>query len=152
MGRQRSRTRVPNTHTKPTATSASSFESGMVRSENLTFEEIYSREFPTAIISLGEALKALQSGDRETEMAELVKGIDKLLIVYKALGTQMSPQFANSLSCPMMGSPIDINVLKESLTRDYKGRKVAFCCAGCPSAWDKLSDPQKQARVPGVKL
>ena len=35
---------------------------------------------------------------------------------------------------------------------DYKGRKVAFCCAGCPSTWDKLSDPQKQAKVPGVKF
>jgi hypothetical protein len=105
-----------------------------------------------AIVSLGEALKAIQSGDRQTELAELGKAIDKLLTVYNALGTQVKPQFANSLSCPIMGSPIDINVVDASLTRDYNGRKVAFCCAGCPSAWDQLSDPQKQSKVLGVKF
>jgi hypothetical protein len=105
-----------------------------------------------ALVSLGEALKAIQSGDRETELAKLISATQTLITVYDALGTQVRPQFANSLSCPIMGSPIDINMVDESLTRDYAGRKVAFCCAGCPSAWDKLSDPQKQARVPGVKL
>jgi hypothetical protein len=118
----------------------------------LSFEELYSRDFPTAILSLGKAIKAMQSGDRDTELTELISATQKLIAVYDALGTQVRPQFANSLSCPMMGSPIDINMVDEGLTRDYAGRKVAFCCAGCPSAWDQLSDPQKQARVPGVKL
>ncbi|MHC4494985.1 MAG: hypothetical protein ACYSYM_04090 [Planctomycetota bacterium] len=152
MSRQRSRTRVPSTYSKPATTGASSLGRGSVESQTLSFEEIYSRDFPTALVSLGEALKAIQSGDRQTEQEELIKATKKLLTVYKALGTHVRPQFANSLSCPIMGSPIDINMVDESLTRDYAGRKVAFCCAGCPSAWDQLSDPQKQAKVPGVKF
>jgi hypothetical protein len=150
VGRQRTSARVPSTVRKPVSTGVSSSENGPVSSETLSFEEIYSRDFPMAIVSLGEVLKAIQSGDRQTELAELSKALDKLLTVYRALGTQVKPQFANSLRCPIMGSPIEINMVDESLTRDHNGRKVAFCCAGCPSAWDKLNDAQKQAKVPGV--
>lgn len=151
--RQRAaRTRVPSAHGTPVSTGVSSLPNGTVGSQTLSFQEIYSRDFPMAIVSLGEVLKAIKSGDRETELDELGKAIDKLITVYNALGTQMKPQFANSLSCPIMGSPIDMNTVDESLTREYGGRKVAFCCAGCPSAWDQLSDPQKQAKVPGVKF
>ena len=35
--------------------------------------------------------------------------------------------FANT-KCPIMGRPIDPAKVTESLTRDYKGQKVAFCC------------------------
>jgi hypothetical protein len=152
VGQQRTRTRVPRTYTKPSSTGTSSVQKKMVGSGTLSFEQIYSRDFPTAILSLGKAIKAMESGDRQTEMAELISATQKLITVYDALGTHVRPQFANSLSCPIMGSAIDINMIDESLTRDYKGREVAFCCAGCPSAWDKLSDPQKQAEVSGVKL
>ena len=151
-GRQRARTRVPSTHSTPVTTGVSSLQNGTVGSQTLSFEEIYSRDFPMALASLGEALKAIRIGDRKTELDELGKAIDKLITVYNALGTQVKPQFANSLRCPIMGSAIDMNMVDESLTRDYGGRKVAFCCAGCPSAWDQLSDIQKQAKVPGVAL
>lgn len=151
LGRQRTRTRIPSAVRKPVRTGVSNFENRPVGSETLSFEDIYSRDFPMAIVSIGEAVKAIQSGDRQTELAELSKALDKLITVYKALGTQMKPQFANNLRCPIMGSPINLDTVGESLTRDYNGRKVAFCCAGCPSAWDKLSDPQKHAKVPGVK-
>jgi hypothetical protein len=151
--RQRTaRTRVPGTHSTPVRTGVSSLPNGTTGSQTLSLEEIYSRDLPMAIVSLGEVLKAIKSGDRKTELDELGKALDKLITVYNALGTQIKPQFANSLSCPMMGSPIDMNMVDESLTRDYGGRKVAFCCAGCPSAWDKLNDAQKQAKVPGVKF
>ncbi len=151
-GRQRTRTKVPGTVRKPVGTGVSGSEHGPAGSETLSFEEIYSRDFPMAILSIGEAVKAIQSGDRQTELAELSKALDKLITVYRAFGTHVKPQFANSLRCPIMGSPIEINMVDESLTRDYNGRKVAFCCAGCPSAWDQLSDPQKLAKVPGVKF
>ena len=29
----------------------------------------------------------------------------------------------------------------------YKGHRVAFCCAGCPAMWDKLSDAEKKAKL-----
>jgi len=119
--------------------------------ETLSFEEIYSKDFPMAITSINKAVKAIQTGDRQAEAAELNNALEKLMIVYKALGTQEKLQYANSLRCPIMGSSIDIRKIDKSLIRDYKGRKIAFCCAGCPSAWDKLTDEQKQKNVPGLK-
>ena len=49
--------------------------------------------------------------------------------------------------CPMMGSKIDPKNVPDSLTRTFKGKKVGFCCAGCPVAWDKLSDADKQKKL-----
>ena len=54
--------------------------------------------------------------------------------------------FANT-HCPIMGSPIDPAAVPAHLTREFKGKKVAFCCGGCPAAWDKLTDDQKQAKL-----
>jgi len=31
------------------------------------------------------------------------------------------------------------------------GQKVAFCCAGCPSMWDKLPNALKQAKLAKAK-
>jgi hypothetical protein len=44
--------------------------------------------------------------------------------------------------CPIMGGKAT-----EALTRDYNGQKVGFCCGGCPSQWDKLTDAQKDAKL-----
>ena len=49
--------------------------------------------------------------------------------------------------CPIMGSKIDPNAVPESLVREHKGQKVGFCCGGCPAAWDKLSGPDKDAKL-----
>lgn len=51
---------------------------------------------------------------------------------------------ANS-QCPIMGGAVN-----PSLTREYKGQTVAFCCGMCPPAWDKLSDSQKDAKLAAV--
>lgn len=56
------------------------------------------------------------------------------------------PKFLNTV-CPIMGSKIDPDNVPANLTRDYKGGKVAFCCGGCPPAWDKLSDEEKAAKL-----
>lgn len=53
--------------------------------------------------------------------------------------------------CPIMDSPIEPAKVKPSLVREYKGQKVAFCCAGCPATWDKLSDSEKQAKLDAAK-
>ena len=50
----------------------------------------------------------------------------------------------------MMDTLIDPAKVPESLTREYKGQKVALCCAGCPSEWDKLSDAEKDAKLAKV--
>lgn len=144
----RNSTRVPSISNKQFKSAVSNTQKKPTVSENLNFEEIYSKDFPMAISSINKAVKAINSGDRQTELAELNNALEKLVSVYKVLGTQAKLQYANSLRCPIMGSPIDISKVDESLTRNYKGRKIAFCCAGCPSAWDKLTEDQKQKNVP----
>jgi cobalamin-dependent methionine synthase I len=49
-----------------------------------------------------------------------------------------------------MGGRIDPAKVPDSLTRQYKGQRVAFCCAACPAAWDKLTDAQKDAKLKAV--
>jgi hypothetical protein len=53
--------------------------------------------------------------------------------------------------CPIMGSPLDRGKVREGLTRRFRGRKVGFCCAGCPKAWDKLSEQEKESRLRGAR-
>jgi hypothetical protein len=65
----------------------------------------------------------------------------------KAVSTsQTKVKFVNT-RCPIMGTPIDLNTVPASLTREFKGQKVAFCCGGCPAQWDKLSDKEKEAKL-----
>jgi len=59
---------------------------------------------------------------------------------------EIKSAFANT-RCPIMGGAIDPANVTPELTREYKGQKVAFCCGGCPSQWDKLSDQEKDARL-----
>ena len=63
-----------------------------------------------------------------------------------AAGEGAQAAFAN-VRCPIMGSPIDAAKVPDSLVRTHKGRKIAFCCASCPEAWDKLSDAEKGAKL-----
>jgi hypothetical protein len=49
-----------------------------------------------------------------------------------------------------MGGAVDPNTVPDSLTREFKGQKVGFCCGGCPGTWDKLSDAEKEAKFKAV--
>jgi len=62
---------------------------------------------------------------------------------------QTATEFVNT-RCPIMGTELDLSKVPESLTRVYKGQKVAFCCAGCPTDWDKLSDAEKDTKLAAV--
>ncbi len=57
--------------------------------------------------------------------------------------------------CPIMGTKLDPSKVTASLTRTYNGKKIGFCCAGCPIAWDKLSAEEKAKKIaepiPAVK-
>ncbi len=57
-----------------------------------------------------------------------------------------APAYVNT-KCPIMGSEINPAKVTADLTRVYKGQKVAFCCGGCPAAWDKLTDAEKDAKL-----
>ncbi|MCE5277837.1 MAG: hypothetical protein ABFD92_03620 [Planctomycetaceae bacterium] len=66
-----------------------------------------------------------------------------------AMSVDSTITFAND-RCPIMGGEIEADKVPASLVRDYKGKKVAFCCGGCPAQWDNLSDAQKDAKLRGV--
>lgn len=59
---------------------------------------------------------------------------------------QAATEFVN-IRCPIMGTRMDLSKVPDNLTRMHKGQKVAFCCAGCPTAWDKLSDAEKDTKL-----
>ena len=118
--------------------------------ETLSLEKIHSRHLPMVMLSIDKAAKAVESGDTKTALAELHKAQKMLRAIYGAIGTHVKPQFVNN-RCPIMGSPINTNMVAKNLTRDYKGQKVAFCCDGCPSAWDKLTDAEKNTKLAKVK-
>ena len=52
-----------------------------------------------------------------------------------------------NVRCPMMGTSLDPDKVPAELTRLHRGQKVGFCCAGCPAAWDKLSEEEKDAKL-----
>jgi hypothetical protein len=68
-----------------------------------------------------------------------------------AASTKARAKFINT-RCPIMGTPIDPNNVPANLTREFKGQKVAFCCGGCPSLWDKLTDKEKEAKLQQAAL
>ncbi len=112
----------------------------------LSLESIHAKHVPMVVMSIDKAKKALASGDKRAVLAELNKAQEMLVAIRAALGAHVKPQFANNL-CPLMGSPINPAKVTKNLIRNYKGQKVAFCCAGCPAAWDKFTDAQKQAKL-----
>ena len=43
--------------------------------------------------------------------------------------------------CPISGRAVD----PIAPTVEYQGKDVGFCCGGCVSPWDKMSDTEKDA-------
>ena len=52
-----------------------------------------------------------------------------------------------NVRCPIMGSPIDPFDVADDLVRVWSGRRVGFCCAGCPEMWDELDEAQKESKL-----
>ncbi len=116
----------------------------------LSLGKIHTENLPIVMLSVDKAVRAIESGDKKTALAELHKARKMLIAIYGAIGTHLKPQFVNN-RCPIMGLPINPEKVIKNLVRDYMGQKVAFCCVGCPSTWDKLPNAQKQAKLAKVK-
>jgi hypothetical protein len=59
--------------------------------------------------------------------------------------------FVNT-NCPIMtASVIDPAKVTADLITEFKGEKIAFCCADCPEQWDALSDEDKIAKLASSK-
>ncbi|MDP6543182.1 MAG: hypothetical protein QGH60_04270 [Phycisphaerae bacterium] len=52
--------------------------------------------------------------------------------------------------CPVMGGTFNQAKVAPELVRDFSGKKVGFCCAGCLPKWDALSDEDKTAKLAAV--
>lgn len=59
--------------------------------------------------------------------------------------TQASPSVMNT-TCPFSGRPVT-----EGMTASYEGKTVGFCCRGCTSKFESMSDADKQAKMANVK-
>jgi pectinesterase len=64
----------------------------------------------------------------------------------KTAEAQAARKVVNSV-CPIEGTKIDPTNVPDSQIREYKGKKVGFCCTVCPTVWDKLSDEEKDAKL-----
>ena len=116
----------------------------------LSLEKLHSGHLPMLSASIDKALKAVESGDKKTALVQLNMAKKMIAEINLAIGKLVKPKFAN-VRCPIMGSPINPDKVSKDLIRDYKGEKIAFCCAGCPAAWDKFSDTAKAAKLAKVK-
>lgn len=121
-----------------------------MKAKPLSLEKIHSGHLPMVSQSIDKAIKAVKAGNNETALSELLKAQKMLAAIKDGIGKHIKPQFANA-RCPIMNSPINSDKVTKNLIRDYKGQKVAFCCAGCPAAWDKLTDAQKRAKLAKVR-
>ena len=117
-------------------------------SRTLSLEQIHTH-MPMILKSIEGATKAVEAGHKKTALQELDNAEKMLIMVHQALGSHVKPTFAND-RCPIMGSPIMPDKIANDLIRDYKGRKIAFCCAGCPAQWDKLTDAGRDAKLAKV--
>lgn len=126
----------------------------------------------TAIAELDAAEAALKAGQTEKAHAAIQAARKRLAAAHAKMGTkghhkrgscdkarkgacQKSGQQASrpaviNTKCPIMGNKIDPAKVPANLYREYHGKGVGFCCGGCPVAWDKLSDEQKQAKLSAV--
>ena len=126
-------------------------EGGHGNHGKMDMETKHSKHLSMVSQSIEKAIKALEAGNKAAALKELRKAQKMLASIKKGTGKAVKSKFAN-VSCPIMaGSRINPDKVAKNLIRDYKGEKVAFCCGGCPAAWDKLDDAEKKAKLTKVK-
>ncbi|MFI4911725.1 MAG: hypothetical protein ACIAQZ_08680 [Sedimentisphaeraceae bacterium JB056] len=118
--------------------------------KTLTLEDINAKELPALSAAIDKAMKAVESGDKETALEQLQKASKLTTVITEVVKKEATPQFAN-VRCPIMGSPINPEHVADNLVREFKGEKVAFCCGGCPARWDKMTDAEKQEALDKVR-
>lgn len=110
------------------------------------------RHIHMALTHLAAVEAAVKNGHKEVALKELAKAREMLVQLQGKLkdadkSSHAAAKFVN-VRCPIMaGNAIDPAKVTAKLTRTYKGKKVAFCCNGCPVKWDKLTDEEKHAKL-----
>jgi hypothetical protein len=112
----------------------------------VSLDTIHAKQLPAIEAAVQKAIQQLEAGHTQAALAELRHAQSALIVTRQALGKHIKPKFANAV-CPIMGSPINPEKVTANLVREYQGEKVAFCCAGCPAAWDQLGDAEKATKL-----
>jgi hypothetical protein len=107
---------------------------------------MYSQHLPALQSSIRSIIGQIESGNQQTALLELKRIQSTLDNLRTALERQVRPAFVNT-NCPIMGTPIQAASVPPSLIRILDGQKVAFCCPGCPGAWDRLSPTDKAVKL-----
>ena len=112
----------------------------------LTLEQFHTKHLPMITRALASTQEAANMNHKDEALAELQKIEDMMAILNKALSQKVKPTFSNRV-CPIMESKIYPADVPAGLSREFDSEKVAFCCTGCPSQWDTLSDVTKRSKL-----
>ena len=108
--------------------------------------EMHMKKLSQAMKAIDKAVKQVEAGNKEKALVELAEAKKLVLACHKAMTEMHKGKIVNA-QCPIMGTKLDPKKVTASLTRTYNGKKIGFCCAGCTSAWDKLTDQQKKEKL-----
>jgi hypothetical protein len=117
--------------------------------EDASLQTIYSQRLPALQETVKRAIQHLEAGHHQEALNEMRQVQSALVALQHALGQQVGPRFLND-RCPIQGARIDPDKVPAALTRVYGQGQVAFCCAGCPDQWDRLTEAQKAAQLKQV--
>ncbi len=132
-------------HTKGTATTAPAKHHSMQEKHRL-MGEMCVKKLDQAIKAIDAATKAVEAGHKVTALAELKKARGVVALCRKTMSEMGKGKFVN-VGCPILGTKLEPEKVPQNLTRMYMGKKVGFCCAGCPEQWDKLSTEEKASKL-----
>ncbi len=104
------------------------------------------KKLDQVIKTIDAAIKAVERGHKATALAELKKAREGIAACRKTMSEMGQGKMINA-RCPIMGTKLDAKNVPQNLTRMYMGKKVGFCCGGCPGQWDKLSVEEKAKKL-----
>ncbi len=107
---------------------------------------------------LDAAVKAIEAGEKEAALTHLRAARTTFANMSKTCpacsahtggGEKLTSAGSDPVNthCPIMGGKIDPAKVTPSVTREWRGKKVAFCCPPCTGKWEKLTEEQKQAAL-----
>jgi hypothetical protein len=120
-----------------------------IRGKHQSMQKMCAARLDQVIKAIDAATKAVEGGRKVVALAELKKARGVVALCRETMLDMGKRRIANA-RCPIMGTKLDPEKVSPDLTRRYMGRKVGFCCAGCPQQWDKLSSAEKDERLEKV--
>jgi len=90
--------------------------------------------------------KMHQQMRQEGMMGRTAQGMKCPMCGKSMVAVEKTPKIVNSC-CPIEGTKLESDKVSAEMTCEFKGQKVGFCCLGCLTAWDKLTDEEKEAKL-----